>query len=472
VTYGTNEKQNDKQKPDVVRRRTGGKNRREAGFAAQRNSGPHRREVAAVVVLLLGIFSIISYFSAEGVFINFFSALMKGLLGYGYYAIPPLLILCAVILGFHRGRPVRFRVACALLLSVSLSALLHLLISKAPYRIEIAMLKKLWDSGKALRGGGALGGALSEIFTYLFSKTGAAILFICTGLFCLLAALNKTVAGIVDAFRHRERYEPEPVSRQPSAPVRENAPVRGEELSDTAPGAGVRQETRRRAGRMIDIPLDEPPAAAESALPAGKRDGFFDAKPRVKTPDEILKGDAPAAAEKKPDTAPNVAPAADIPLDNPFMEKQMSGRKQDVPAAEAAAAPPKPETPAKSDPPAKTDAEQGKSAYVFPPLDLLSAPVASGRVDGAEEVRLNIERLEAAFRSFGVNVKISSYTRGPAVTRYEAELEAGIKLNRLTSLADDIALSLGASGVRIAAMPNKIPPSASRSPTSWSARFI
>lgn len=423
---------------------------------AQRKSGPRRREVAAVVVLLLGIFSIISYFSADGVFINFFSALMKGLLGYGYYAIPPLLILCAVILGFHRGRPVRFRVACALLLSVSLSALLHLFISKTPYRIEIAMLKKLWDSGKALRSGGALGGALAEIFTYLFSKIGAAILFICTGLFFLLAALNKTITGIVDAFRHRERYEPEPVPRQPSVSGRGIAPVRGEELSDMAPGAGVRQETRRRAGRMIDIPLDEPPAAAETVLPAGKRTGFFNAKPRVKTPDEILKGDAPAAAEKKPAAEPNGAPAVDVPLDIPFMEKQAPGGKQDVPAAETVAASPKPEPPAISDPPAKTDAEQGKTEYVFPPLDLLSSPAASGRVDGTEEVRLNIERLEAAFRSFGVNVKITSYTRGPAVTRYEAELEAGIKLNRLTSLADDIALSLGASSVRIAAMPNRI----------------
>ena len=47
-------------------------------------------------------------------------------------------------------------------------------------------------------------------------------------------------------------------------------------------------------------------------------------------------------------------------------------------------------------------------------------------------------------------------TRGPSVTRYEVELDRGVRLNRLTTIADDIALSLGASGVRIAAVPGKI----------------
>jgi S-DNA-T family DNA segregation ATPase FtsK/SpoIIIE len=95
------------------------------------------------------------------------------------------------------------------------------------------------------------------------------------------------------------------------------------------------------------------------------------------------------------------------------------------------------------------------NSYAFPPLSLLSKgePI-SGAGDG--EVKLNTERLESAFRSFGVNVNISNATRGPSVTRYEAELEAGVKLSKLTNLADDIALSLGTIGVRIAAMPNRI----------------
>lgn len=47
-------------------------------------------------------------------------------------------------------------------------------------------------------------------------------------------------------------------------------------------------------------------------------------------------------------------------------------------------------------------------------------------------------------------------TRGPSVTRYEVELDQGVRLNKLTNLADDIALALGATGVRIAPIPDKI----------------
>ena len=100
-------------------------------------------------------------------------------------------------------------------------------------------------------------------------------------------------------------------------------------------------------------------------------------------------------------------------------------------------------------------AQTAAPAYVFPPIELLST--GSGvTVDAGEEMRLNSERLESTFSSFGVNVKIKSFTHGPTVTRYEAELEAGVKLSKLTGLSDDIAMHLGVDAVRIAAMSNKI----------------
>jgi S-DNA-T family DNA segregation ATPase FtsK/SpoIIIE len=52
--------------------------------------------------------------------------LLKGLLGWGFYAVAPVLFLCAVILAFHRGRPVRLRSVCALLLPLAVGALVHL----------------------------------------------------------------------------------------------------------------------------------------------------------------------------------------------------------------------------------------------------------------------------------------------------------------------------------------------------------
>ena len=71
-------------------------------------------------------------------------------------------------------------------------------------------------------------------------------------------------------------------------------------------------------------------------------------------------------------------------------------------------------------------------------------------------MRENSRRLNETLASFRIDAHIINVTRGPSVTRYEVELDKGVRLNKLTSCADDIALSLGASGVRIAAVPGKI----------------
>ena len=94
-------------------------------------------------------------------------------------------------------------------------------------------------------------------------------------------------------------------------------------------------------------------------------------------------------------------------------------------------------------------------AYCFPPLALLKRPLRSG-ADGTEEMRENSRRLNETLASFNIDAHIINVTRGPTVTRYEVELDKGVRLSKVTGCADDIALSLGASGVRIAAVPGKI----------------
>ena len=93
--------------------------------------------------------------------------------------------------------------------------------------------------------------------------------------------------------------------------------------------------------------------------------------------------------------------------------------------------------------------------YSYPPFALLGE-VPDGGVDGTEEMKANALRLADTLQSFGIDATIMNVTRGPAVTRYELELDRGVKLSKLTNLADDIALALGASGVRISAIPDRI----------------
>lgn len=103
--------------------------------------------------------------------------------------------------------------------------------------------------------------------------------------------------------------------------------------------------------------------------------------------------------------------------------------------------------------------EEGKTprqGYAFPPLALLSQPPQRQGEDSAEELKQNAQRLVDTLKSFGVQTRIVDIAKGPAVTRYELQPSAGVKISKITSLADDIALNLAAAGVRIEApIPNK-----------------
>lgn len=72
-------------------------------------------------------------------------------------------------------------------------------------------------------------------------------------------------------------------------------------------------------------------------------------------------------------------------------------------------------------------------------------------MDVSAEQNRNAQLLVETLKSFGVQVRILNISRGPSVTRYELQPSAGVKISRITGLADDLALNLAASGVRIEA---------------------
>ena len=105
------------------------------------------------------------------------------------------------------------------------------------------------------------------------------------------------------------------------------------------------------------------------------------------------------------------------------------------------------------------DIQQGageERPYEYPPLSLLNQSAGGIGGDVLAELDANKRRLSDTIHSFGIDASIVNVTRGPSVTRYELELDQGVRLNKLTNLADDIALALGASGVRIAPIPDQI----------------
>jgi S-DNA-T family DNA segregation ATPase FtsK/SpoIIIE len=91
------------------------------------------------------------------------------------------------------------------------------------------------------------------------------------------------------------------------------------------------------------------------------------------------------------------------------------------------------------------------SSYRLPPISILSRQQRTKNTRSGKDINENIRILEETLESFGVKAKVIQVSRGPAITRYEIQPPAGIKVSRIVSLADDIALSMAAPDVRIEA---------------------
>ena len=399
------------------------------------------REIAGGVCLLLALCAVVSYFQEEALFITFFGGLLKGLLGYGYWLSAPALLLTGLLLLTHRDRPATLRSVCTLLVPVLTGCGLHLLLCARSYEPGLTGLRELWLSGRSLQSGGALSGGLAVGFSAVFGKVLSLILFLLMLLVALCLALHFSPKDAVRRAQERREAEREDIPEE-APPVREK-----EKPAEKRP--------RRRAA--IDIPLDdEPPAQQpqprpeEPAFAPKEKKPFFSRKSStVRTPDQVLRGEpaeeAAPVAPAAPVTSPPAASAAPAPVAKPREAAKPSVTAQEVQDAteEVTAA-------------VEQELAQPEEAYQYPPITLLDENTADNYTEVGAELRSNSQRLAQTLQSFGVDARPGAVVHGPSVTRYEFTLEQGVKLSKITNLADDIALALGASGVRIAPIPNKI----------------
>ncbi|BCK81911.1 hypothetical protein MM50RIKEN_16740 [Vescimonas coprocola] len=399
------------------------------------------REIAGGVCLLLALCAVVSYFQEEALFITFFGGLLKGLLGYGYWLSAPALLLTGLLLLTHRDRPATLRSVCTLLVPVLTGCGLHLLLCARSYEPGLTGLRELWLSGRSLQSGGALSGGLAVGFSAVFGKVLSLILFLLMLLAALCLALHFSPKDAVRRAQERREAEREDIPEE-APPAREK-----EKPAEKRP--------RRRAA--IDIPLDDEPPAKQpqpqpeepTFTPKEKKPFFSRKSSTVRTPDQVLRGEpaeeATPVAPAAPVTSPPAASAAPAPVAKPREAAKPSVTAQEVQDAteEVTAA-------------VEQELAQPEEAYQYPPITLLDENTADNYTEVGAELRSNSQRLAQTLQSFGVDARPGAVVHGPSVTRYEFTLEQGVKLSKITNLADDIALALGASGVRIAPIPNKI----------------
>ncbi len=426
---------------------------------------PVRREIGGVVCLLLALCVAVGYFETDGWLIALLPTCCKGLVGWGYYLMAPALAVAAYILLLHRGRPVALRTVCTLLVPLALGSVCHLLLCKVTFASSVGILPRMWTTGVQLQSGGVLAGLLAHGFRAVFGKIAATVLFFVILLALLAVVFHQAIAALWRRWQQRERLayaaEDKPTPDRPADPTA-SAPERPAPPQDHP---------------RIDIPLDDTP---EKKRP-GILKGFFRQKSRdQRTPDQVLTEEPPRREEP-----------AELTMDSPFVDDTLLERgtpskaspepvqEKPITVSQASAssrqASPVPEV---QEPPAKprradakaeveqaaaqVSAEIGASLaeteadYSYPPITLLNQSGQGNPTEAGAELRVNAQRLADALTSFGVDATPGDVIRGPAVTRYEFVLDQGVKLSKITNLSDDIALALGASGVRIAPVPDKI----------------
>ena len=451
----------------------GKKSSRAPAAESAKPAPPRRREVGGIVCLLLAIVVIAGFFTEDETFIGQFARVVKGLFGVSCYILVPALLIAAWILIFHHGRPVTFRLVSALLLPVMFSNIASMAYGNSPtnYSDAADYLGQLYRQGIDKVNGGVFG-----VISVLFRKIGFpnAITFALFIILFIIFAIKAIDYDIAASFRRvKERasvpYDPADYAED-EIPVQEKAPeerrvMRPQRVADPKVATAAAPKIRTYSGK--DIPIGE----EGEPLTVGQLDDLPDqsfasrttrAKVRRKTAADLKTDDDASAAEKPALVGRDIG-------DN-WTEYRADGKapttvkvSPSVPVAAEISDPPKKEKPKRAEPAkekenaAQTIVPDADTAdeYVFPPLELLNAGLA-GSSDARDEIALNRERLENAIRSFGINASVVGVIRGPTVTRYDFELEQGVKLSRVTNLAGDLALALGVINVRIAPIPEKI----------------
>ena len=464
--------------------------------ALEKSAKPIRREIGAAICLFLGIFTILSIFGVKSWFTTkLLAPFCKGLVGNaGFYILPASFFFSTFILLFHGGRPVRLRVTACFVMAGCIGAITHLFLDTVEIPWGISMVAALYRGGIAGTTGGLLCGFFSMLLELIFSKIGAVLIFVILLILSLLCALNMTIAGIAQAVKNRPKLEyDEPEEPQDNAAAVVNYVAQKH----------IDHVQKKRAADF-DLPVDDPPAPVQKR--GRKRD--------VPSPDEFIlekRAQAKQAASKAAasETAPaeaapveptveapqvELAPAqpeeppvdilASLPQEEPVEITEAAPVQAQAPQSEPAAAPAwQAVEPTVSEEEvaavnqrlqAQKKQERAEAAlakeeviqqlersgqepavqYHYPPVSLLT-PGKAG-VDGTQEMRENKARLDETLHNFNIDATIVNIIRGPSVTRYELELASGVKLAKLTNLSEDIALALGATGVRISAIPDRI----------------
>ena len=428
------------------------------------------RLISSVVLLALATLFTVILFSDEGALLQILKSVIHGLIGRtGFVVSIPVLLYLFFIHAFSGKRPVKFRTICLIAFILLCGCISHL--NDIPNILPegFSFITELYEDGIYGTTGGVLCGLLATGFHWLCGSIISYIVLVILAILMLFGGIGITISGLVRAYQDRPRAEwedDELDAPEPSAAVVNHIATKRIEY--------LEQKRQREAEKAAMAEAEAKRITAEEAVrarrPLSKAEDIM-SQIGSDVEDPVAASGGKSATEDNAEIIPVVVkptcPAEESatvpviePVQMPPLELERPAEISDAPkkepakrvkvskkAAEEAASQVAEEI-------AQADIEK-KPTYCYPPIDLLKLP-GDGKADGTAEMRENTKRLNDALASFKIDAHIINVTRGPSVTRYEVELAKGVRLSKLTTAADDLALNLGSTGVRIAPIPDRV----------------
>lgn len=399
------------------------------------------RRFWSYILFFFGILELlITFVEGDGLW-KWLHELNRGLFGVTVFLFAPMIIYVALMIASDVTHN-------KVIAKVVEGSVLMLLISGMAQIIQVGSvdgssfwlkLVGLFNDGKQLRGGGLASALLGWPLLSLFKRVGAGIVIVLVAFTFIMLLTNVTLPQLLKAVskpfvKSYEAVNEERIERaaQPPKPPRE-------------------KKEPRRNGR-VDIakfyPDDGPDTAAEAFVPVAEAEEAADKVDASKIDMPVHPVKAPVITHEKLEETAKTTDNEELKkiIENAIGDSREEKKSKDEPVK----------------PPVVNVDKNGQttffekdnkiSAYVYPPVDILKYaknPVASEIVQ--QEIQEKSAKLVETLETYGAKTRIVGIHRGPSVTRYELQPAAGVRVSKITGLADDIALNLAAMSVRIEA---------------------
>lgn len=399
------------------------------------------RRFWSYILFFFGILELlITFVEGDGLW-KWLHELNRGLFGVTVFLFAPMIIYVALMIASDVTHN-------KVIAKVVEGSVLMLLISGMAQIIQVGSvdgssfwlkLVGLFNDGKQLRGGGLASALLGWPLLSLFKRVGAGIVIVLVAFTFIMLLTNVTLPQLLKAIskpfvKSYEAVNEERIERaaQPPKPPRE-------------------KKEPRRNGR-VDIakfyPDDGPDTAAEAFVPVAEAEEAADKVDASKIDMPVHPVKAPVITHEKLEETAKTTDNEELKkiIENAIGDSREEKKSKDEPVK----------------PPVVNVDKNGQttffekdnkiSAYVYPPVDILKYaknPVASEIVQ--QEIQEKSAKLVETLETYGAKTRIVGIHRGPSVTRYELQPAAGVRVSKITGLADDIALNLAAMSVRIEA---------------------